>query len=727
MRYLKWVVSIVEICNGLKATSLLQIVQQVGVTLSGLIFKKNFMKRTKYVLALGLCLLGLSVAAQYQRAGFLGGKVFGFYESAGKIYAATNTGVFSSIDNGKTWANTSNPQNIFGCDDVRCVATSLNDMYAATANLGVFRSADAGATWSSVSSNLKKDSANYSDIEVAGANALLVRPDSGLLFLTTDQGAFWQRVTVAINNSRAFSLSRRNVILYVVTNTGLYISGNDGLNFTNINPAITNGKLYWANDTAYLATSNGVLQSLDFGMTFSPVGLAGKNVNSVAARGQNIFASVTSANGIDTVMYSNNGGISYNSAPSNMAGNFAFHKLNDFIIADTSVLAGTNYDLYTSKDGGTSWQSSNSGFYSTAVIGIAASNRNLFAATPPRGIYKSTDSAKSWQHVGSYGNGLEGEIRCIDAKPGFVFAGDTGSFFRSLDSGSSWTKISSGLANGVVSSIYAVPNSNNVWIIKGGNLFLSANNGNSFIPLPSTGIRPNTADFITGIDTNIFVNSGINFYHAGSNNVFIQTSFFPFPVSCVASNNGQFYAGTKGGGIYSSTDAKNWTNLVSSALPDTIFSLVVDSNNLIAGTTEGLFREKSGIWTPDTFQGTIVLSLFKDNDHLLVGTCGDLYTKPYPPQKEDPTGVIYAANPEPMMVYPNPLESNARCEFVSKEEGPAQVAIRDMTGKLIEAKALRLIKGNNVFQLPLALPAGGYILSIISTNQHFSERIIVKK
>ncbi|MEO6831430.1 MAG: T9SS type A sorting domain-containing protein [Chitinophagaceae bacterium] len=684
------------------------------------------MKRTKYILAFSLCLLGLSVNAQYQRAGFWGGKVFGFYESAGQVYAASNAGVFVSSNNGKTWANTSNPENVFGCDDVLCVAASMNDMYAATANLGVFRSTDAGATWSSVNTNLKKAGANYNDVEVVGPNALLIRPDSGLLYLTTDQGMLWQRVTIAINNSKAYSLSKRNGILYLVTNTGLYTSGNNGLNFMNINSSITDGKLYWANDTAYLATNNGVLQSQDFGMTFSSIGLTGRKVTNVAALGQNIFASITSATGVDTIKYSNDGGLSYSNAPANLGGGFAFRKVNDFFIADTSVFVGTNYDLFASKDGGHSWQGSNSGFYSTAVVGIAASNKNLFAATPPRGIYRTSDSAKTWQHVGSYANGLEGEIRCIDAKPGFVFAGDTGSFYRSLDSGASWVKISSGLAGGLVSSIYAVPNSGDVWVIQGGNLFLSVNNGSSFIAVPSTGIKPNLADLIIGIDTNIFVNAGIGFYHAGKSNVFNVTSIIPAAVTSVVSNGGVFFAGTKGAGLYSSNDGNTWTAMSAAVLPDTIFSLAVDSGKLVAGTPSGLFRENSGNWELDTFQDQIVLSLFEDNGHLLVGTCGDLFTKPYPPQKSDVNVPICLAGSGPIMVYPNPVERSAKCSIIAQEAGPAQLTVREMTGKLVDAKAIRLVKGDNVFQFPLTLPTGIYLLQVSTKSEHFSEQIVVK-
>lgn len=682
------------------------------------------MKRKGYLLALSLCLLGLSANAQYQRAGFLGGNVNTIYESAGQFFAASSGGVFMSSDQGKTWVNTSVPDNIFGSDEVTSIAASPNEMFAATANLGVFKSTDAGATWSSVGTNLKKANAKYSDLEIIGANTLLIRPDSNLLYLTTDQGTSWQLVTVPINNSRAFSLSKRNGILYVVTNTGLYSSGNDGLNYLNINPGVTNGKLYWANDTAYLATSNGVMQSLDFGMTFIPAGLTGRNVSNVAAFGPNIFASVTSTSGVDTVKYSNDGGANYVNAAANSGGNFAFRKVNDFIVSDTTVLLGTNYDLYGSHDAGHSWQSSSAGLYATAVIGIAASNKNLYAATPPRGIYKSTDSSRTWQHVGNYANGLGGDIISIDAKPGFVFAGDSNSFYRSLDSGTTWTKVTLGVGSGAVRSIFAVPNTNNVWMIQGGNFYLSSDNGATFIAVPSAGIVPNTADFLTGIDTNLFINAGLGFYHAGGNNVFIQTTRILAPVTSVVSHNGMFYASSNGAGLYSSLDGNTWTAL-SSTLPPNIFALTVDSGNLVAGTSDGIYRELAGVWTADTFQGTIVRSFFEDNNHLLVGTCGDLFTKPYPPQKWD-VGVPKLLASFPIHVFPNPMERNAQCSIKSQEAGPAQLTLRDMTGKLLEAKSLQLSTGDNVFEFHCSMPTGIYLLNVTTRSERFSQRIIVK-
>lgn len=679
-------------------------------------------------MALGLCWTVFGAKAQLQRVGFEGGRAYCFYEDAGMLYVAANAGVFTSNDNGATWTNTSMAENVFGGDSVFCVAASPNEVYAATANHGIFRSTDAGATWSTVNNGMMTTGARYSDLELAGSNALAIRPDSGLLFLTTNQGASWQRISMFINNSKAYSISKRNGILYVVTNLGLYTSANNGVTFTNINPAVNNGKLTWSNDTAYLATNNGLMQSLDQGVNFSTLALAGKNVTNVAASGKNIYASVHTVTGGDTIKYSQNSGASFiNAGPQNIAGTLKYRKVFDFYISDSAVLVGTDFDIYASKDQGTNWDISHTGFYSTSVHSVAAMGTDLFAATVDGGVYMSPDSAKTWVKVIKIHNTLEGRKVSISSNKDFLFLGVDKDIYQ-LSPAPSYTLggLTSALGQGNISSIYAVPDTSFVWAIKGGDLYLSVDNGIHFIALPSSSIPPGTAEKIMGMDSNLFVTAGVKLFHAGSNSVFYPTSIFTAPVTSVIRFNGDFYAGTNGTGLYSSTDGNTWNPVSASGLPLNILSLAVDSNNLVAGTMDGVYRERAGTWNADTLQGKVVLSLFEDDGHLLIGTTCGLYTKPYPKQVN--VDVPVCRVPEvSFSVYPNPVEASRQVSIISDFDGAAaQLLVFDAMGKLVFAHSLDTKVSPQMVHLPTFISTGQYFFKLITASGQFSQPVLLK-
>lgn len=686
------------------------------------------MMKKCYFLALSFCFLVFGANAQLQRVGFEGGKAYCFYEDAGMLYLASNTGVFSSVDNGINWTNTSLAENVFDGDSVLSVAASPNEVYAATANHGIYRSVDGGATWSTVNTGMKTSGAFYSDLEIINNNTLVIRADSGLLFRTVNQGFSWQPISLLINNSRAYSLSKHNGVLYVVTNLGLYTSVNNGVAFTNINPTVNNGKLFWANDTAYLATNNGVMQSLDNGVNFSMFALAGKNVTNVAASGKNIYASVHTVAGEDTIKCSQNYGASFfNSGPQDNAGILKYKEVFDFFISDSLVLVGTDFDVYATKNQGVNWDISHAGFYSTSVHSVAAMGTDLFAATVDGGVYMSPDSAKSWVKVIKIQNTLEGRKVTLSANKNFLFLGVDRNIFQ-LSPTPSYTLggLTAAQGMGNISSIYAVPDTSFVWAIKGGDLYLSVDDGIHFIQLPSSSIPPGTAEKIMGMDSNLFVTAGVKLFHAGANSVFYPTSIFTTPVTSVIRFNRDFYAGTNGTGLYSSTDGNTWTPVAASGLPLRILSLAVDSNNLIAGTMDGVYRERAGTWTADTLQGKVILSLFEDDGHLLIGTTCGLYTKPYPKQVNVNVPVCRAPEVS-FAVYPNPVEASRQVTIFSSLDGAAaQLLVFDAMGKLVFAHSLDTKASPQMMQLPTSIPAGSYFFKLITAKGGFSQSVLLK-
>ena len=62
-------------------------------------------------------------------------------------------------------------------------------------------------------------------------------------------------------------------------------------------------------------------------------------------------------------------------------------------------------------------------------------------------------------------------------------------------------------------------------------------------------------------------------------------------------------------------------------------------------------------------------------------------------------------------IYPNPVNDNLTCEFISGQESPAAITINDVLGNVAMQEEMKELKGINHFTLSIAsLPQGIYLL-----------------
>ncbi len=127
--------------------------------------------------------------------------------------------------------------------------------------------------------------------------------------------------------------------------------------------------------------------------------------------------------------------------------------------------------VYKSLDAGKTW--TNMGLEKTLAIArvvihptnpdvvYVAATGNLWSATPERGVYKTTDGGKTWQHVLKVNNDTGATELAIDAESpnllyaamyqrrrtvfGFNGSGEHSALYKSNDGGETWTKITKGM------------------------------------------------------------------------------------------------------------------------------------------------------------------------------------------------------------------------------------------------------------------------------------------
>ncbi len=127
--------------------------------------------------------------------------------------------------------------------------------------------------------------------------------------------------------------------------------------------------------------------------------------------------------------------------------------------------------VYKSMDGGKTWK--NMGLDKTMAIGrvvihptnpdivYVAATGNLWAATPDRGVYRTTDGGKTWQHTLKVNDDTGATELAIDTESpnilyaamyqrrrtvfGFNGSGEHSALYKSNDGGETWVKITKGM------------------------------------------------------------------------------------------------------------------------------------------------------------------------------------------------------------------------------------------------------------------------------------------
>jgi hypothetical protein len=143
-------------------------------------------------------------------------------------------------------------------------------------------------------------------------------------------------------------------------------------------------------------------------------------------------------------------------------------------------------------NGGTTWNSTGlswavSDFVRGYKLLMHPTNSNMLFAVTTLGIYKTTNGGTSWNLV------LSGTYRDIEFKPNdptIVYVSGTSTFYRSLNTGDTWTQITTGMPTGCTRIAIAVSpaNENYVYLFGGPptavgsfkGFYLSTNSGGSF-------------------------------------------------------------------------------------------------------------------------------------------------------------------------------------------------------------------------------------------------------
>jgi len=264
-------------------------------------------------------------------------------------------------------------------------------------------------------------------LAVSGSN-IFAGSDSGIVYLSTNNGTNWTSVNNGLPNSAIYSLlTNGNNIFAGTKSSGGYLSTNNGSNWTDLNDSMGTINMFAISGSNIFEGGTGVSLSTDSGKSWKKVNNGLTNygwVTSLAVSGDNIFAGTY----IGGVFLSTNNGTNWTEVNNGLT----YYQVLSLTISGTNIFAGTKGDgIFRSTNNGTNWTKLNSGLaIPDNVVCFGVIGNNIFAGIENNKIILSTDNGTNWAHVmESMPNSW---VYAIDFCGADVFAGGNGVWRRPL-------------------------------------------------------------------------------------------------------------------------------------------------------------------------------------------------------------------------------------------------------------------------------------------------------
>ena len=561
-------------------------------------------------------------------------------DNAEVIWAATNKGLYKSVNAAERWVAKSSGLTGYGglvVEDVAISHAQPNLMYAGTWGSGVYKSTDGGETWIASNNGLpgRSSSPPVSALvsEAAPAvPALGSSPDAAQrsaegFALSASPGLAWTPV-------RRLAVNPYNdqYVYAAVWNHGVYRTTDGGQTWTD---SLTDGAAYAvvidpvSSNVLYASLADlGIYKSTNHGVDWVLV-----NADLTTAIGLAIDPQKTStvyaADRGRGVFKSGNGGMAWDAMNEGFEGDLALRCLAVSRSAPNRVYAGSDLWLYRSDNGGENWTLTAPTFPSYFIDDILVHPTLpdvVYLASDPTGgggVFKSTDGG-SQLAVKTSGllNTIVYAIRGDPSNPRTVYAGTWGGgVFKSVDGGLTWAA-SNGTGDDILwlSYVYdlgispAMPKvlyAGTAYDDEG--VFKSSDGGASWVEM-SNGLPGDDRDiFAVAVDPG---NYG-RLYVGTENNVFRSengagdwqaTTGIPDDTQVLALGidpraYSVVYAGTYGKGVYKSGDyGASWQPVNSGLGSLYVYHVLPDpqvANRVYAATANRVYRSDNGggSWT----------------------------------------------------------------------------------------------------------------------------------
>ena len=551
------------------------------------------------------------------------------------LYAGTEKGaIFKSIDGGTNWRalNTGFP-NTGLVKSIAIDPTKTTTIYAAVDSGGVFKSSDGGDSWIASAQGIFDSSVRVVTIDSHATNTLYAGANFGA-FKSTNGGTTWTQMSSFPGISSTFSFvvdpSNSNVI-YAGAAGGVYKSINAGATWQVTNTGLPTGNAVISlvvdpinTNNLYAATQAGTVYKSTNGGSNWVVSNNGLTVTRPNVLAIDPNTPSTLYLGSDSGLFKTTDGAANWSSVNNGLGNTTVRALAINPSNHFSVYAGTAFGIFKSTNAGNGWAYSSSGLQNSTIREIAidpANPRNIYAASDLGGVLKSSNGGTTWTNLnfGLPDNPSISAFGYVNSANPALYAGVSSNgigqgVFKSVNDGGIWNPANGAFIYGTGIFSLGLTNDANVFYVgASGGLYKTTDGGNSYATL--AGLGASVQRFaIDPTDQNIVyagtvfgalfksTNAGATWNRMGLSGNGGVTSLTIDP-----NDNQTIYATLQYSRLFKSSDAGlTWTQIDISE-PAVFnqnlycYSFTIDpsdSNNLYAGTTQGVFksRDKGATW-----------------------------------------------------------------------------------------------------------------------------------
>lgn len=394
------------------------------------------------------------------------------------VYAGTQqNGLFVSRDGGETWNAVLLP---FGSeplvtgigidpgDELRVVVTVTGS--------GAGLSTDGGQAWvASRKGSLPSDCAAIQFLP-GGARGLALGTQSGALFFSED-GLDWKLTLRLPDGGHVFGLTRSGSGVLAATSHGVFSSG-DGTTWSESSTGITNLTLAGLAvspvnaEVLYAATDQGVLRSLDAGISWSRCSESRQTLSVLVLRdGRTVLAGTSDG----SVLRSIDGGDRWISVSRGIPG-VRVKSLASRLAGSSTVYAGTDGGFAVSNDAGLTWEPRNIGLVAKVSAGSPTPRIEIAALLPDpampgavicsllgQGLYTTANDGSRWTPLQSSIGTPWIDSLAVNEQTGRFYAGtDAEGVYVSQDGWTKWSRASVGLStilspSGAVNTIAVAP------------------------------------------------------------------------------------------------------------------------------------------------------------------------------------------------------------------------------------------------------------------------------
>lgn len=248
------------------------------------------------------------------------------------------------------------------------------------------------------------------------------------VYLTTDDGSIWTRVSTGIpTNTSINALASNGSNIFAGTyGRGVYLTSDNGTSWTPVDTGLTNLYVYAlaVSDTHLFAGTiygGSVFHSTDNGAHWTQIGPAGADVYALAVYHNSDITNLYAGTDGGSIFLSTNGS-NWTSIGSGIG-----DRIITLTMSDTNLFAGTyGFGVYRSSINGSTWTTVNNGLTNWNVLTLIAAGGPggiyLFAGTEDSGVYFSTNNGTNWAPAGLTGF----SIRALAVNGTNLYAGNGG-------------------------------------------------------------------------------------------------------------------------------------------------------------------------------------------------------------------------------------------------------------------------------------------------------------